>query len=94
MWTEITRPKYARDGLRYTSDLTDAVAWREGQHDDLVFAVALAARWASNPTPQPQSKRDPGFARLHRGKRDLHIDPPTSSNAIMQRAEPLLRREQ
>ncbi len=24
MWTEITRPKYERDGLRYTSDLTDA----------------------------------------------------------------------
>jgi hypothetical protein len=27
----------------------------------------------------------PGFAKLHRDKRDLHIDPPTSSNAIMQR---------
>jgi len=24
MWTEITRPKYERDGLRYASDLTDA----------------------------------------------------------------------
>ena len=24
MWTEITRPKYARDGLRHASDLTDA----------------------------------------------------------------------
>ena len=24
MWTEITRPKYARDGLRYASDVTDA----------------------------------------------------------------------
>jgi transposase len=23
MWTEITRPKYERDGLRYASDLTD-----------------------------------------------------------------------
>ena len=23
MWTEITRPKYARNGLRYASDLTD-----------------------------------------------------------------------
>jgi len=31
---------------------------------------------------------DPGFAMLHRGKRDSHIDPPTSSNAIMQRAQP------
>ena len=27
MWTEITRLKYARDGLRYASDLTDA-EWR------------------------------------------------------------------
>ncbi len=24
MWTEITRPKYERDELRYASDLTDA----------------------------------------------------------------------
>ena len=24
MWTEITRPKYAREGPRYASDLTDA----------------------------------------------------------------------
>ncbi len=24
MWTEITRPKYERDGLRYASDLTSA----------------------------------------------------------------------
>ncbi len=24
MWTEITRPKYERGGLRYASDLTDA----------------------------------------------------------------------
>lgn len=24
VWTEITRPKYRRDGLRYSSDLTDA----------------------------------------------------------------------
>ena len=23
-WTEITRPKYQRDGLRYASDTTDA----------------------------------------------------------------------
>ena len=23
MWTEITRPKYEREGLRYASDLTD-----------------------------------------------------------------------
>ena len=23
MWTEITRPKYDREGLRYASDLTD-----------------------------------------------------------------------
>ena len=29
-----------------------------------------------------------GFASLHRGNRDSHIDPPTSSNAIMQRAQP------
>ncbi len=34
-----------------------------------------------------------GAARHHRGKRDSHIDPPTSSNAIMQKAQPLLRRE-
>ena len=27
MWTEITRPKYARTGRRYASDLTDA-EWR------------------------------------------------------------------
>ena len=26
-WTEITRPKYCRDGLRYASDMTDA-EWR------------------------------------------------------------------
>ncbi len=39
-------------------------------------------------------KIDRGFAMLHRGKRDSHIDPPTSSNAIMQRAQSLLRREQ
>ncbi len=31
-------------------------------------------------------KIDPRFAMPHRGKRDSHIDPPTSSNAIMQRA--------
>jgi hypothetical protein len=24
MWTEITRPKYEREGQRYASDLTDA----------------------------------------------------------------------
>ena len=24
MWTEITRPKYGREGLRYASDTTDA----------------------------------------------------------------------
>ncbi len=30
---------------------------------------------------------DRGFARPHRGKRDSHIDPPTSSDAIMQRAQ-------
>ena len=24
MWTETTRPKYERKGLRYASDLTDA----------------------------------------------------------------------
>jgi hypothetical protein len=30
----------------------------------------------------------PGFAKLHRSERDLHIDPPTSSNAIMQRGKP------
>ncbi len=29
----------------------------------------------------------------YEGKRDSHIDPPTSSNAIMQRAQPLPRRE-
>ncbi len=29
---------------------------------------------------------DPGFAMLHQGKRDSHIDPPASSNAIMRRA--------
>ena len=28
----------------------------------------------------------PGFATLQQSKRDSHIDPPTSSNAIMQRA--------
>ena len=32
---------------------------------------------------------DPGFAMPHRA----HIDPPTSSDAIMQRAQPHLRRE-
>ena len=37
---------------------SDSEAWREGQHDDLVFAVALAAWWASNHTPKPQSERD------------------------------------
>jgi hypothetical protein len=26
-WTEITRPKYQRDGLRYTSDTADAEWW-------------------------------------------------------------------
>ncbi len=36
---------------------------------------------------------DPGFAMPHRGKRASHIDPPTSSDAIMQRAQPHLRRE-
>ena len=34
---------------------------------------------------------DLGFAMLHRGKRDSHIDPPASSNAIMQRAHTKLR---
>ncbi len=37
---------------------------------------------------------DPGFAMLHRGKRDSHIDPPTFSNAIMRRPASLPRREQ
>ncbi len=37
---------------------------------------------------------DRGFAMPHRGKRVFNIDPPASSNAIMQRAQPLLRREQ
>lgn len=36
----------------------DPEAWREGQHDDLVFATALAAWWASNNLPRPQSVRD------------------------------------
>ncbi len=34
------------------------------------------------------------FARLHRSKRVFNIDPPTSPNAIMRRAETLPRREQ
>jgi hypothetical protein len=37
---------------------------------------------------------DRGFAMPHRGKRVFNIDPPVSSNAIMQRAQPLPRREQ
>ena len=37
---------------------------------------------------------DPDFATPLRGERDSHIDPPMSSNAVMQRAQPLLRREQ
>ncbi len=35
-----------------------------------------------------------GCAKPKRGKRDSHLNPPASSNAIMQRAQPLLRREQ
>lgn len=31
---------------------------------------------------------------LERAKRDLHIDPPPSRNAIMRRAQPVPRREQ
>lgn len=37
---------------------------------------------------------DRGFAIPHQGKRVFNIDPPTFSNAIMQGAETLLRREQ
>ncbi len=34
------------------------------------------------------------LGNVGRSKRDSHIDPQTSSNAIMQRAQPLLQREQ
>ncbi len=37
---------------------------------------------------------DAGFAMANPAKRASHIDPPTSSNAIMRRAQPLPRREQ
>ena len=37
---------------------------------------------------------DAGFAMAYQAKRASHIDPLMSSNAIMQRALPLLRREQ
>ena len=37
---------------------------------------------------------DQVFARPHRGKRVFTIDPPTSANAIMLRAQPLPRRQQ
>ena len=62
--------------------------------DDVLFADGgiYALRRMSN--DGSLGEIDPGFARLHRGKRDSHIDPPTSSNAIMQRAQLLLRREQ
>ncbi len=42
MWTEITRPKYDREGLRYASDLTDR-EW------ELIGALPAArqSRWAA-----------------------------------------------
>ena len=32
MWTEITRPKHERKGVRYASDLTDGEWWRPAPH--------------------------------------------------------------
>ncbi len=39
-------------------DPADPESWREGQFDDLVFAVALAAWRASRHVPAPQFVRD------------------------------------
>jgi putative transposase len=41
-WTEITRPHYRRDGLRYASDLTDG-EWR------LIASFMPARRWLGRP---------------------------------------------
>ncbi len=78
--------------------------WRDGT--DFIWSSKEMAAWKNPPPRVPRERKrcpcrdggvgeiGPGFARLHRAKRDSHIDPPTSSNAIMQRARPLLRREQ
>ena len=49
-------------------------------------AMSLSGRWRRRDRPR--------LAMSYAGKRASHIDPPASSNAIMQRAEPRLRREQ
>ncbi len=60
MWTEITRPKYEREGLRYASDLTDR-EW------ELIGALPAArqSRWtAANDGSARGGQRDPVFAAL------------------------------
>ena len=49
MWTEITRPKYERNGLRYASDLTGA-EWA-------ILKPLLP--------PSPGSYEFPGFLRIY-----------------------------
>ena len=79
--------------------------WRDGTNFHLVQTRRRQPRSNQNPRIPLRRKqcpcRDGGVGEIGRfcarpqsGKRDFNIDPPTSSNAIMQRAKPLLRREQ
>jgi hypothetical protein len=42
----------------------DGEAWREGQFDDLVFAVGIAAWWAEKEIPTPKAALDAQTRRM------------------------------
>ena len=52
-------------------DPSDPETWREGQFDDLVFAVALAAWRASRHVPTPQAVTDHWNRRAEEARREL-----------------------
>jgi hypothetical protein len=78
MWTEITRPKYEREGPRYASDLTDAEWALIEPHMPAVKRLADRARPSCGPCSMGSSiPRGPGvsggccrrtFLRLQRCK--------------------------
>jgi hypothetical protein len=70
MWTEITRPKYEREGQRYASDLTDAEQTRSFLHRQVrrgtvrLLRSRLAGPVHSGPTRDVRSKDILGSCRM------------------------------
>ena len=56
-------------------DPSDPETWREGQFDDLMFAVALAAWRASREVPIPQETKDYWDRRIEEHRRENNNAP-------------------